>query len=33
MIVFTDGAASANGTENAFAGIGVYWGPNDKRYE
>ncbi|CAO3694145.1 unnamed protein product [Umbelopsis ramanniana] len=31
MIVFTDGAASGNGTANAFAGIGVYWGPNDKR--
>ncbi|KAI8579956.1 hypothetical protein K450DRAFT_239894 [Umbelopsis ramanniana AG] len=30
MIVYTDGAASGNGTSKAYAGIGVYWGPNDK---
>ncbi|KAI9284789.1 hypothetical protein BC943DRAFT_51650 [Umbelopsis sp. AD052] len=33
MTAFTDGAASGNGTKRAHAGIGVYWGPNDKRYE
>ncbi|KAG2185322.1 hypothetical protein INT44_002112, partial [Umbelopsis vinacea] len=31
MTAFTDGAASGNGTKRAHAGIGVYWGPNDKR--
>ena len=31
IIVFTDGACSNNGRKNARAGIGIYFGPNDKR--
>lgn len=31
MIVFTDGACSDNGSENAKAGIGVYFGEGDER--
>ena len=31
IVVYTDGAASNNGKDNAIAGIGVYFGPNDPR--
>ena len=31
-IVYSDGACKANGTDNAVAGIGVWWGLNDRRY-
>jgi ribonuclease HI len=31
IIVFTDGACSKNGYSNACAGLGVYFGENDKR--
>jgi hypothetical protein len=31
MTVFTDGASSGNGTSRAYAGVGVFWGPNDER--
>ncbi|KAI7825069.1 ribonuclease H-like domain-containing protein [Kickxella alabastrina] len=31
IVVYTDGASSRNGTIHAKAGIGVYFGPNDKR--
>lgn len=31
IIVFTDGACSKNGGKNAIAGIGVYFGIDDKR--
>ncbi|KAG2198874.1 hypothetical protein INT47_010279 [Mucor saturninus] len=30
-VVYTDGASSNNGNENARAGYGVYWGDNDPR--
>ncbi|KFM79439.1 Ribonuclease H1, partial [Stegodyphus mimosarum] len=30
VTVFTDGASSCNGKEEARAGIGVYWGPGNK---
>ena len=30
--IHTDGSSLGNGTAGAFAGIGVYFGPNDKRY-
>ncbi|KAF6039244.1 RNASEH1 [Bugula neritina] len=30
-VVYTDGACFNNGKSNAQAGIGVWWGPNDKR--
>lgn len=30
--IFTDGACSGNGTEDACAGIGVYFGPNECFY-
>ncbi len=30
--IYTDGSSLGNGTAGAFAGIGVYFGPNDKRY-
>ncbi|KAG8200427.1 hypothetical protein JTE90_000510 [Oedothorax gibbosus] len=30
VTVFTDGASSCNGTEDAKAGIGVYWGPGNE---
>ena len=30
-IVYTDGACSSNGQQNACAGIGVYWGDDDPR--
>jgi len=30
-VVYTDGACSCNGTTGARGGIGVYWGPGDKR--
>ena len=30
--IHTDGSALRNGAEGALAGIGVYFGPNDKRY-
>ena len=29
--VYTDGACSNNGRENASAGIGIYFGENDAR--
>lgn len=32
-IVYSDGACKANGTVAAVAGIGVWWGPNDPRYD
>lgn len=31
MYVYTDGACANNGCENAIAGIGIYFGENDKR--
>ena len=31
MYVYTDGACSNNGKENAIAGIGIYFGPQDSR--
>ena len=31
IIVFTDGSCSMNGSKNAKAGIGIYFGENDKR--
>ena len=31
IFVYTDGATSNNGSQNAKAGIGVYFGENDKR--
>ncbi|KAJ2964144.1 hypothetical protein NQZ79_g1000 [Umbelopsis isabellina] len=30
-VVYTDGASAGNGTAKAFAGVGVYFGPNDPR--
>ena len=30
--VHTDGSSLRNGQEGAFAGVGVYFGPNDERY-
>lgn len=30
--IHTDGSSLGNGTAGAFAGVGVYFGPNDKRY-
>lgn len=32
-IVYSDGACKANGARGAVAGIGVWWGPNDPRYD
>lgn len=32
-VVYTDGCAFSNGAATARAGIGVYWGPNDRRYD
>ena len=29
--IYTDGSSLGNGTAGAFAGVGVYFGPNDKR--
>ncbi|PVU98163.1 hypothetical protein BB561_000081 [Smittium simulii] len=31
LIIYTDGACRSNGTANASAGVGVYFGDNDKR--
>lgn len=31
-VVFTDGSCLNNGKSNAFAGVGVFFGANDKRY-
>lgn len=31
MYVYTDGACSNNGKEDAIAGIGIYFGPQDSR--
>lgn len=31
VVVYTDGCCHSNGTDQARAGIGVYWGPNDPR--
>lgn len=31
VVVYTDGACSANGTPRALAGVGVYWGDGDER--
>lgn len=30
--IYTDGACRANGRKGAVAGVGVYFGPGDKRY-
>lgn len=30
-VVYTDGACKGNGTDDAFAGIGVWWGCGDPR--
>ena len=30
--IFTDGSALGNGGPNAFAGVGIYFGPDDPRY-
>lgn len=30
--IWTDGSSRGNGTANAIAGVGVYFGPGDKRY-
>lgn len=30
--IYTDGSALGNGAHGAVAGVGVYFGPNDKRY-
>ena len=30
--VYIDGSSLSNGTQNARAGFGVYWGENDKKY-
>ena len=30
--IHTDGSSLGNGTSGAFAGVGVYFGPNDKRF-
>ena len=30
--IHTDGSSLGNGTSGAFAGVGVYFGPGDKRY-
>lgn len=30
--IWTDGSSRGNGTQAAMAGIGVYFGPGDKRY-
>ena len=30
--IFTDGSSLGNGRAGAFAGVGVYFGPGDKRY-
>lgn len=32
LYIHTDGSALRNGAEGALAGIGVYFGPDDKRY-
>ena len=31
--IHTDGSALGNGTGGAFAGVGVYFGPNDRRFK
>lgn len=33
LIIHTDGSSLANGTAGARAGVGVYFGPRDPRYE
>lgn len=30
--IYTDGSSIGNGTEGAIAGVGVYFGPEDRRY-
>jgi hypothetical protein len=30
-IVYSDGACKGNGKVGSFAGVGVWWGPKDKR--
>ena len=30
--IYTDGSSLGNGKDGAFAGVGVFFGPNDKRY-
>ena len=32
VIIFTDGSCFNNGKPNAYAGLGVWFGPDDKRY-
>ena len=32
-IVYSDGACKSNGGHGAVGGIGVWWGPNDTRYD
>jgi len=32
-VVYSDGACQGNGGPNAVAGIGVWWGPGDPRYD
>lgn len=32
VIIYTDGSALGNGANGAVAGVGVYFGPQDKRY-
>lgn len=33
VIIYTDGSSLGNGAHGAVAGVGVYFGPKDKRYD
>lgn len=33
VVIYTDGSSLGNGAHGAVAGVGVYFGPQDRRYD